>query len=88
MKKACLKLADGLGVETSWLTLTDELFENQKIALLGFDLVFAEPDASSGLQQLKQLAESELSTDLPFQSKFKILGPRLILMRNLRKHCK
>ena len=40
--------------------LTHELFENQKIALLGFDLVFAEPDTSSGLQQLKKLAEGEL----------------------------
>ena len=32
--------------------LTHELFENQKIALLGFDLVFAEPDTSSGLQEI------------------------------------
>ena len=57
--------------------LTDELFENQKIALLGFDLVFAEADASSGLQQLKQLSENELSKDLAFQSTFKTLAPSL-----------
>lgn len=57
--------------------LTDELFENQNIALLGFDLVFAEPDTSSGLQQLKQLAESDLRADLPFHSKLKELGPSL-----------
>lgn len=57
--------------------LTDELFENQKIALLGFDLVFAETDASSGLQQLKQLAENELSSDAAFQSSFKTLAPSL-----------
>ncbi|MBA3059021.1 MAG: adenylate/guanylate cyclase domain-containing protein [Gammaproteobacteria bacterium] len=40
--------------------LTDELFERQKIALLGFDVVFAEPDHSSGLQQLTELARNEL----------------------------
>jgi adenylate cyclase len=57
--------------------LTDELFENQNIALLGFDLVFAEPDTSSGLQQLKQLAESDLRAYLPFHSKLKELGPSL-----------
>ena len=40
--------------------LTDELFERQKIALLGFDVVFAEADESSGLKRLKQLAQNEL----------------------------
>lgn len=57
--------------------LTHELFENQKIALLGFDLVFAEPDTSSGLQQLKKLAEGELSKDSSFQSLVKTLTPSL-----------
>lgn len=57
--------------------LTNELFEHQHIALLGFDLVFAEEDASSGLLQLKQLAKNELSTDSSFQSHFKTLAPSL-----------
>jgi adenylate cyclase len=57
--------------------LTDELFENQKIALLGFDLVFAEVDASSGLQQLKHFSQNELSTNAAFQSSFKALAPSL-----------
>ncbi|MBC7719476.1 MAG: adenylate/guanylate cyclase domain-containing protein [Chitinophagaceae bacterium] len=39
--------------------LSTELFEQHKIALLGFDFVFAEPDESSGLKQLKQLAQNE-----------------------------
>ena len=30
--------------------LVDELFDRQQVALLGFDVVFAEPDESSGLQ--------------------------------------
>ena len=57
--------------------LTNALFEHQKIALLGFDLVFAEADESSGLQQLKRLSEKELSTDSSFQKQFKSLAPSL-----------
>ena len=40
--------------------LVDELFERQKVALVGFDVVFAEPDDSSGLKQLRRLAQAEL----------------------------
>lgn len=41
-------------------TLVDEMFDRQKIALLGFDVVFAEPDESSGLKRLREMAASEL----------------------------
>ena len=40
--------------------LSNELFERQQVALVGFDIVFAEPDESSGLKQLQRLAKSEL----------------------------
>lgn len=40
--------------------LTNELFDRQKIALLGFDIVFAEPDDSSGLKRLRELAQNEM----------------------------
>src|SRR5215213_10291482 len=40
--------------------MVDELFDRQKVALLGFDVVFAEPDESSGLKRLRQLAQGEL----------------------------
>jgi adenylate cyclase len=40
--------------------LVNELFDRQKIALLGFDVVFAEADESSGLKRLHQLANNEL----------------------------
>src|SRR5438445_11533933 len=33
--------------------LMDELFDRQKVALVGFDVVFAESDESSGLQRLR-----------------------------------
>jgi adenylate cyclase len=40
--------------------LVDELFERQKVAILGFDVVFPEADESSGLKRLRQLASNEL----------------------------
>ena len=40
--------------------LVEELLDHQKVALLGFDVVFAEADESSGLKQLKQLAQNEM----------------------------
>jgi adenylate cyclase len=40
--------------------LVQELFERQQAMLVGFDVVFAESDESSGLKRLKQLAQSEL----------------------------
>ena len=49
--------------------LSTELFDNQKIALLGFDVVFAEADESSGLQRLQQLAQNELRDQSAFTEK-------------------
>lgn len=48
--------------------LVDRLFDDYKIALLGFDVVFAEPDTSSGLSALEALAGAELKNDAAFQS--------------------
>ena len=46
--------------------LTDELFARQKVAVVGFDTVFAEPDTSTGLPALERLAASapEIATRL------------------------
>jgi adenylate cyclase len=46
--------------------LVDELFDRQKVALAGFDVVFAEPDDSSGLKQLRRLAQAELKDEPGF----------------------
>ena len=46
--------------------LADELFDRQQAALLGFDAVFAEPDESSGLKRLRQLAQGELKDQPAF----------------------
>ena len=40
-------------------SLVEELLDRQQVALLGFDVVFAEADESSGLKRLQQLAQNE-----------------------------
>ncbi len=49
--------------------LVEELFDRQKIALLGFDVVFAEPDESSGLKRLQEMARGELKDSPGFASR-------------------
>ncbi len=58
-------------------TLMDELFERQHIALLGFDVVFAEADESSGLGQLRKLAANQLREDQAFQGSLRALETSL-----------
>ena len=58
-------------------TLTDELFDRQQVALLGFDIVFAEADESSGLKQLRQLAQDEFRNDVAFVERVRQLEPSL-----------
>ncbi len=43
--------------------LVDRLFEQYQVSLLGFDMVFAEPDASTGLGTLQAWAEGPLAGD-------------------------
>jgi adenylate cyclase len=58
-------------------TLVDTLFEEQKIALLGFDVLFAEADTSSGLSQLNQLAQNEFKDQPAFLNQLNTLRPSL-----------
>jgi adenylate cyclase len=53
--------------------LADELFDRQKIAVAGFDVVFAEPDDSSGLRRLRQLAQGELKDAAGFTARLEQL---------------
>ena len=57
--------------------LTDELFDRQKIALMGFDVVFAEADESSGLKRLNELAQKELRDQAGFVDKLRQLQESL-----------
>lgn len=57
--------------------LVDELFDRQHVALVGFDMVFAEPDESSGLTRLTELARSEFKDSAIFQDRLRQLQPSL-----------
>lgn len=58
-------------------TLMDQLFDDYQIRLLGFDVVFAEPDDSSGMGQLDVLARNDLKKDPGFLSSYHRLRPQL-----------
>ena len=57
--------------------LVEQLFDHYGVAAVGFDVVFAEPDTSSGLDTLKQLAQHDLAASHDFQAALKQLAPRL-----------
>lgn len=57
--------------------LLDRLFDVYGVALVGFDVVFAEPDGSSGLASLDRLAEKQLKDDASFQAALRALRPEL-----------
>jgi adenylate cyclase len=57
--------------------LVDKLFDKYRIALLGFDVVFAEPDHSSGVRALDTLARGELKDVAAFQQAYRGLRPGL-----------
>ncbi len=57
--------------------LVDRLFDHYGIQVLGFDVVFAEPDESSGLRSLEALGRKELKDDPTYQSTLKGLRTTL-----------
>ncbi len=57
--------------------ITEELFGRQQAAVVGFDIVFAEPDDSSGLSQLRQLARGPLQHLPEFAEQVKSLSGTL-----------
>ena len=57
--------------------MTDELFDRQKVTLVGFDVLFAEPDTSSGLKTLQKLAQGALRDQPGFVAQVQGLQPQL-----------
>lgn len=57
--------------------LVDVLFDRHQIAVLGFDVVFAEADESSGLARLNELARTELKDQPGFAERLRQLQPAL-----------
>jgi len=59
------------------VTLLQRLFDKYGVVLIGFDVVFAEPDESSGMPVLEKLAKTRLKDIGPFQSALKDLRAEL-----------
>lgn len=57
--------------------LMDTLFDRYGVTLLGVDVVFAEPDTSSGLPALEQLAQGPLADNAEFRASLESLRPQL-----------
>lgn len=57
--------------------LMDKLFDRYGIATVGFDVVFAERDESSGLKVLQKLAQNQLKAVAQFQSVLTQIQPQL-----------
>lgn len=57
--------------------LLDQLFDHYKVGIVGFDIVFAERDESSGLGVLQELGQKELKSDAQYQAVLKQLTPQL-----------
>ena len=57
--------------------LIKAVFDDYDAGLLGFDVVFAEPDDSSGLGVLEGLAENELADNSAYRSVLETLRPSL-----------
>jgi adenylate cyclase len=70
--------------------LTEQLGTQYKTKVIAYDVIFAEPDTSSGLANLESLAQSSLKSNTDFQQKLLELKPSLDfdarLAKEMRKH--
>ena len=57
--------------------LMDKLFDKYGVAVVGFDVVFAEKDESSGLTVLQKLGQNQLKGDMSFQATLSQIQPQL-----------
>jgi adenylate cyclase len=57
--------------------LMDKLFDKYGVAIVGFDVVFAERDESSGIKVLQRLAQDQLRGDVQFKTALTRLQPQL-----------
>jgi adenylate cyclase len=58
-------------------SLVDRLYNDYGIAAMGFDVIFAEPDISSGIATLDQLAKKDFAGDAQFLKRYSRLRPEL-----------
>ena len=57
--------------------IVDNLFDYYQVDVVGFDIVFAEKDKSSGLETFEKLATGELSEDRAYQNALERIRPTL-----------
>lgn len=57
--------------------LMDKLFDKHGVAVVGFDVVFAERDESSGLKVLQKMGQNQLRGDAQFQAALAQIQPQL-----------
>jgi adenylate cyclase len=58
--------------------MVDVLFDQYQIDVLGFDVLFAEQDESSGLVRMEELGRAELKNDKNFEQALNRLRPKLM----------
>jgi adenylate cyclase len=58
-------------------TLVNKLFDQYFVAIVGFDIVMAEADTSSGLQVLDKLGATQLKNDAPYREALEKIRPEL-----------
>ncbi len=59
-------------------TIVDNLFETYQVKVVGFDIVFAEKDESSGLAQFEQLARTTLKDNSGYKRALQEIRPSLM----------
>ena len=57
--------------------LMDKLFDKYDVAVVGFDVVFAEKDESSGLKVLQRIGQDQLKDNTQFQAALSQIRPQL-----------
>jgi len=59
-------------------TIVENLFGRYQVDVVGFDIVFAEKDESSGLEQFEQLARTTLKNDAKYRRELERIRPSLM----------
>ena len=59
-------------------TIVDNLFETYQVKVVGFDIVFAEKDESSGLERFEQLARTTLKDNSGYKRALQEIRPSLM----------
>ena len=57
--------------------LVKRLFDDYKLKVVGFDILFSEPDTSSGLKKLEALAQTVFKSNAAFKEKLDEIRPEL-----------